>query len=86
MSTDTPQVTDRVKVGWLVTLAAFGANVRVLSSSKSWNGRTDATLSVNFRHPVTNTIHTVYMDPATARALIDALEPHAAPANEAVAS
>ena len=86
MSTDTPQVTDRVSVGWQGFLVAFGANVHVLSSSKSWNGRTGATLMVDFIHPDTYEPHTVYMDPATARALIDALEPHAAPANAAVAS
>ena len=84
MSTDTPQVTDRVRVGRQAALRAFGANVHVLSSSKSWNGRTDATLMVDFTHPDIYEPHTVYMDPATARALIDALEPHAAPAREQV--
>ena len=85
MSTDTPQVTDRVSVGWQVTLVAFGANVEV-GTYEAWPGRTDTTLLVDFTHPTTYVNHTVYMDPATARALIDALTPHAAPANEAVAS
>ena len=74
---------NRPKVGWQAALLAFGAGVRVITHAP-WTDRTDSTIMLTFVDPATYASHDVYLDPTTARAVIDALTPHAAPAGEQV--